>query len=365
MAGSIAPVRRLLLVLLALAVGIVAALGVRPIPVYPEARRPPTGPRLDGVLAPNRLLTEAELLGAGRLAGPEDVELDARGRVYSGVEGGAIVRLARNGRIEPFADTGGRPLGLDFDRDGTLWVADAERGLVSVTPDGAVTVRATESAGRSFRFADDVDVASDGKVYFSDASAVLGPAELHLAPFESPPSGRLIELDPQTNATRVLLDGLRFANGVAVALDGESVLVAETFGYRVRRYWLQGPRHGESEIFADNLPGFPDGISSDGRGGYWLALFSPRHDLLDRVVLPSAWLQSAVARIPSFLQPGAKRYGLVVKLDATGRIVRSLHDPTGAHFANVTSVEQWGDVLYLGSIESRAVGRYQLARGDG
>ena len=31
---------------------------------------------------------------------------------------------------------------------------------------------------------------------------------------------------------------------------------------------------GESEVFAGNLPGFPDGVSSDGRGGFWLALFT-------------------------------------------------------------------------------------------
>ncbi len=355
--------RRFVLGLLALLLVAGAALVLRPLPVPIEAWRPPEAQPLAGALAPNEALAAVELIGAGRLPGPEDVELDGEGRLYCGLEGGKIARVVetpRGERIEDFADTGGRPVGLDFDRAGTLWVADAERGLVAIDPDGRSAPRLTAAEGVAIGFADDVDVAPDGRVYLSDASTRVRHGQLHLAPFEGDPSGRLIELDPADDSARVLLDGLHFANGVAVAADGAFVLVAETFGYRVHRVWLRGPRQGESELFADNLPGFPDGISSDGRGGFWLALFTVRTDLLDRVVHPRAWLKGLVARLPEFLVPGGRRYGLIVQLGGDGRIVRSLHDPAGRHFPNVTSVEQWGDTLYLGSITGLAAGRLRL-----
>ena len=41
--------------------------------------------------------------------------------------------------------------------------------------------------------------------------------------------------------------------------------------YRIQKYWLKGPKAGTSEIIMDNLPGFPDNISSNGKGIYWVA----------------------------------------------------------------------------------------------
>jgi len=107
--------------------------------------------------------------------------------------------------------------------------------------------------------------------------------------------------EPRTKATRVLLSNLHFANGVAVSPDQSFVLVVETGAYRVHRLWLDGPRRGESEIFIDNLPGFPDGISSNGKDKFWLALVSPRDKTLD-LLLPHPFLRKIVLRLPTFLQ---------------------------------------------------------------
>ncbi|XP_050369659.1 protein STRICTOSIDINE SYNTHASE-LIKE 10-like [Argentina anserina] len=50
-----------------------------------------------------------------------------------------------------------------------------------------------------------------------------------------------------------------FANSVAVSLDGNFVLVTQTTSKNIMRYWLRGPRTGQSEIFAATQ-GFPDNI---------------------------------------------------------------------------------------------------------
>src|SRR5690606_13628227 len=210
--------------------------------------------------APNAALHAADLIGVGA-PGPEDVAIDADGAMYAGLRDGRIVRISPDGAtIETFADTGGRPPGLDFDRQGRLIVGDADRGLLRIDRTGAVEVLATEHAGIPFGFTNDVDVASDGTIYFSDASSRWSIRHVTEDIVEHRPSGRLLAWDPATGNVRLLLDRLAFANGVALSPEEDFVLVVETASYRVRRLWLTGEQAGRVDTFIENLPGFPDGI---------------------------------------------------------------------------------------------------------
>lgn len=328
-----------------------------PVTVETVAWTPPEPPVMDGDYAPNTYLSEVERLAVTDGRGPEDVAVDADGRIYGGLEDGRIIRMAPDGsNQETVADTGGRPLGLHFDREGQLIVADAGKGLLSVSPDGEVTVLATEAGDVPFGFTDDVDIGPDGFIYFSDASSKFEQARYKHDIIESRPHGRLLAYNPATGETRVLRDDLFFANGVAVSPDGAFVLVNETTRYRVLRYWLTGPRQGTSEVFIDNLPFFPDGISSNGQGVFWLALVSPRNALVDKLG-PYPFVRKMLVRLPSFLQPAPQRYAFVLGLDAAGQVIHNLQNPTGNPFAIITSVQQHGDRLYLGSLEEPAIGR--------
>lgn len=349
--------KRLVRALLIAGALVVAYLLVWPVPIDPAAWTPPAAPALAGPYAPNSLLLATERLGEGAGIGPEDVAVDAEGRVYGGVDDGRIVRIAPDGSgAETFARTGGRPAGLRFDASGNLLVADCERGLLSIDREGQVRVLTTEAGGVPIRFADDLDVAADGTVYFSDASSKFGVRDFVLDVLEHRPNGRLLAFDPKTGETRVVLSGLHFANGVAVSDDQSSVLVAESNTYSVRRVWIAGPRAGETEQWIENLPSFPDGILSNGRGTYWLAIAAPRDATLD-VTLPRPFLRKVLARLPRALLPGPKRYGLVLGLDTEGRVVASLHDPEGERYSNVTNVVERDGRLYLGSLTDTAIGR--------
>jgi len=333
-----------------------------PSPIDPAAYRPPEPPTLDGPLAPNDALTAAEQLAVGEVTGPEDVAVDAAGRIYAGTEDGRIVRVtlgAGGEEVETFADTGGRPLGLHFAPDGRLMVADGEAGLLAVDADGGVEVLSTGADGVPFGFADDLDVASDGRVYFSDASYRYGPGEYLYDLLEARPHGRLLRYDPATGTTEVLLDDLYFANGIALSTNEDFVLVNETYRYRIVRYWLAGPKAGSSEVFIDNLPGFPDGVSGNRRGTFWVALFTVRNPRADGLH-PHPFLKRQLAKLPRFFWPKPAPYGLVVVLDEDGRVVRSLHDPTGERVREVTSAEEAGGHLYLGNLTLDRIARLAL-----
>jgi sugar lactone lactonase YvrE len=346
----------LVLVAVLLAAGL-AYLCFWPVPIEPVAWQAPEAPRLEGPYAPNDYLAKTERIGEGAGIGPETIALDKEGRIYGPYVDGRILRFSPDGRTqEEFANTGGRPLGLDFGPDGTLYVADAFKGLLAIDPAGKIKVLATEANGVPFAFTDDVDFADDGKLYFSDASNKFGFGH-HMEDFlEHGARGRLLRYDPDTGQTDVLLDGLQFANGVATSPGATFVLVNETGSYRVTRYWLKGPKAGQHDIFFDNLPGIPDGISRGYEGVYWVALFSPRLKDVDQIS-DKPFIRKIAMRLPQALQPKPVMMGFALGLNAEGQAIYNLQDSGTNAYAPITSVEQYGDTLYLGSLLQKSIGR--------
>jgi len=286
--------------------------------------------------------------------GPEDVAIDAQGRVYGGLQDGQIMRHDPATQLwETFANTGGRPLGLHFDAEGNLIVCDAYKGLLAVDPLGNISVLTTEYAGVPFRFTDDVDIDTNGIIYFTDASFKFYQPEWKLDAMEHRPNGRLMTYNPKTGVTSLLMDQLCFANGVALSPAEDFVLVNETWNYRVLRYWLKGEKQGTHDVFIEHLPGYPDGISCDGEGIFWLALPSVRNGLLDNLS-EKPFLRKVISRLPAFFHPKPKRFAFFLGINLDGTVVYNLQEPTGQPFAMITSVEAWGGRLYLGSLHEPA-----------
>jgi sugar lactone lactonase YvrE len=330
-----------------------------PAPIAPVAYAPPPKPPLAGPLEPNDALATTRLLAEGHVHGPEDVAFDSQGRLYTGTADGTLLRLRPpDGAPEEFAVTGGRPLGLRFDPAQNLIVCDSRRGLLAIDPQGRVSVVATEAEGIPFRFTNNLDIAADGTIYFSDSST-FGQNEYLYDLLEARPHGRLLRYDPVSKQTRVLLRGLYFANGVALALDESFVLVDETYRYRVTRYWLKGARAGTADTFADNLPGFPDNLDRSPRGTFWVALFTVRNDLMD-ALHPHPWAKSLLAKLPKFTWPKPAPYGFVVELDALGHVIRSFQDPGGRRVRQITTAREHDGRLYLGTLDNRWIGRFDL-----
>ena len=356
------PRRSIVLLAVAFDLAVVAYLAFWPVPVDPVAWEAPVDVGHVGAFAVDSSLAGAERIALGDHPGPESVARDAAGRLYAATLDGSIVRLDSTGRNPTvWARTGGRALGLAFGSDGTLYVADGIRGLLAIDTIGQVTVLATQAEGRPLGFADDLDVAPDGRVYFSDASSkftVAARADANASTLdivEHGGHGRLLEWDPTTRQVRVIASGLQFANGVALTADARAVLLTETGMYRVVRVEVEGPARGTVTPILENLPGFPDNISRDADGRFWVALFAPRKAILDRLAMRPA-LRRVIVRIPSVLQPKPSRYAHLIAIDERGHVLDDRQDPTGG-YAPVTDVLATDRWLYLGSLSEPTLAR--------
>lgn len=334
-----------------------------PVPINPITWSPQLAPKYVGAFAKNNTLANIEQISIGTHYGPEDIVSDRHGNLYTSTHSGWILKKAPSQQaFMPWVDTKGRPLGMDFDASGHLIVADAFLGLLSVSPQGEITILTNQVDGSPIRYADDVDIAPNGKIYFSDASVRFGakenggtyPASL-LDIMEHSRSGRVLEYSPKTMNTRVVMDKLSFANGIAMSPNGQFILINETSEYRIHKFWLAGDKAGTSQILIDNLPGFPDNISTGQDGRFWFGLASPRLKIVDALA-DKPWLRKVAQRLPQFLRPKAGHYSHVVAIDSDGNILASLQDPSGA-YPVTTGVLETDDYLYISSLTAATAAR--------
>jgi sugar lactone lactonase YvrE len=343
--------RKWLLVLawgLALPSALLGLLLLAPGGLRPEAWQPPPALPAAGVWAPNQRLDAAAPEQTG-LAGPDTVVPGADGYRYTAVDGGRVLRWRPEGPREEFVRVEGRPVGLNFGADGSLYGADELYGrLWKITPERQVQRLADSVGGRRFNFLNDVWIAADGSVYFSESTRRWSLRDNPRAMIEHAADGGVYVWRPDGRVEPVL-EQLYFPNGVVLSPAQDYLLVAETGAYRISRYWLGGPRAGQREVLLDRLPGFPGDLSlaPDGQS-YWGSLLTARNPLLDRLG-PKPWLRALLGRLPLAWLPPAKPFPYVFRFDGDGRVLETLQASPGSPLPTFSSVVQDGDSLLLGT----------------
>jgi ribose transport system permease protein len=337
--------------------------------------RPSALPDSGSPYALNDKLRNVDVIGLDQIEGPEDVILDRDDNLYCGSRHGDIVKFfgPDHKRSEIFAHIGGHPLGMAFDRDGHLQVCVGGMGLYAVSPKGDVR-KMTDETNRSprsiiddarVRFADDLDIAPDGRIFFSEASIRYESQDWAVDGVECRPNGRVICYDPRNGTTRTVLRNIRLANGICMASDGQSLLLNETWACRVLRYWFDGPRAGEVEVVIDGLPGYPDNVNRASDGNYWLALVGMRTPVLDLALRRPGFRRRMARRIPmdEWLFPNINT-GCIVKFDENGKILDALWDLGGQNHPMITSMREHRGHLYIGGIYNNRIGKYRIPGAD-
>jgi len=325
-----------------------------PVPIDPVDWQAPIDRGYVDPFAPNQQLQSTTSIDLGEYEGPEDATLGKDGRVYVTVNGGKIIRIQNRGVTE-FADTGGRPLGIETDSDGTLVVANAIDGIQRIGQDGSVVTLLDSIDGRALVNANNLGIGPDGVIYFSQSSTKFttsgfgGSYQASLLDImEHGGHGNVFAFDPDSGEVSRLMTGLNYANGVAVSKGGQFLLVAETGHYRISKYWLDGERRGQTEIILDNLPGFPDNIRRGHRGRFWVGFAAPRNELLDKLS-DNPLVRKIVQRLPAAMRPKAEPFSHVIAINADGQVLMNLHDPS-ARFPTLTGVLETRENLYLTSL---------------
>ena len=300
--------------------------------------------------------------------GAEDVVVGAQGSdegaVFTGTEDGSIFRISHDGnRIDRVAQTGGRPLGIEIDLDGRLLVCDAHLGVLRIdTGSGAVESVTDSVAGRKMVFCNNAAIGSDGTVWFSDSSTKYGVERWKDDFVQNTRTGRLLKLPPG-GEVEVVLDGLAFANGVALSRNEDFVAVAESGARTVVRRWLTGNRAGMRDLLCQNLPGYPDNIARGSDGLIWVTIGSPTDALVERLQKSPMPLRKAVTRIPERLQPKPKQTVRVQAYDDEGTLVHDVDVRAaehGAAYHMVTGVREHEGRVWMGSLHEPAVAVYDL-----
>ncbi|XP_073269241.1 protein STRICTOSIDINE SYNTHASE-LIKE 2-like [Primulina huaijiensis] len=264
----------------------------------------------------------------------------------------------------------GRPLGLRFnEQTGHLYVADAYMGLIEVGPNGGLgTPLAKQVDGVSFGFTNSLDIdPSNGLVYFTDSSTRF-PRRNHIPVILSGEnSGRLMKFDPKTKETTLLLSNLMFPNGVALSKKGDFLLFVETTTCKLFKFWLKTSKAGILELLTQ-LPGFPDNVKRNKKGGFWVGINSRRTKFLD-VVISNPWIGNLLidfsvdltklhARLARFI--GSP--GMGIRLDEDGNVMEVLDGKMRSGWKFVSEVEEENGNLWIGSVTRAFVVKEKMSR---
>ncbi|KAL8489363.1 hypothetical protein ACS0TY_024833 [Phlomoides rotata] len=315
---------------------------------------------------------------SGGAVGPESFAFDGGGGgPYTGVSDGRIVRWRANeSRWVDFAVTSperdgcegshdhsqtepicGRPLGLGFnEKTGDLYIADAYLGLQVVGPNGGLSSPlSTEVNGVAFGFTNSLDIDPDsGTVYFTDSSTRFTRRNHISVIITGDNTGRLMKFDVKTRKTSLLLNNLKFPNGVAVSKDGDFLVFVETTTCRLFKLWLKTPKVGNVEVIYQ-FPGFPDNVKRNENGEFWVGINSRRGKFLEWII-SNPWIGNTLVRvldvtkIYSCLVRFIGKTGLGIKLDGIGNVVEVLDSNKGKRWKQVSEVNQRNENLWIGSV---------------
>ncbi|KAI9085742.1 hypothetical protein K1719_032348 [Acacia pycnantha] len=210
---------------------------------------------------------------------------------------------------------------------------DAYFGLLMVGPSGGVAKQlaiSTDDDSSPFKFLNGLDVDDQtGVVYFSDSSTVYQRREGRMISQNGDKTGRLLKYEPSSKKVEILLQGLEFANGVALNKDGSFLLIAETDSGKIHKFWLEGSKTYTSELYA-KLERPPDNIKRNKNGDFWVALYSNR-------TTSSVQTQKL----------GEDPVG--VKLDLKRKILEILDGRGGPELEFVSEVQEHHGRLWIGS----------------
>ncbi len=225
--------------------------------------------------------------------------------LWSDIPNNRMMRwLEEDGHLSVFRAHSNYSNGNTRDREGRLVTCEQDARRVTRTEyDGRITVLMDRHEGKRLNAPNDVVVASDGAVWFTDPGyGIDGEYEGHADKFEL--KAQVYRLDAKTGRASVVADDFVRPNGLAFSPDEKLMYIVDsgiTHGgpAHIRVFEVAGNKLRKGRIFAEDFaPGFTDGLRTDMKGNVWCSMgwadpvedgvrcYAPDGDLIGKVHLP-------------------------------------------------------------------------------
>ncbi|MBR0949279.1 hypothetical protein [Bradyrhizobium canariense] len=323
-----------------------------------------TVPSFDGALKPNQKLESVETLLT--CEAPEDLAVD-----------GPNLFIADGRRLLCF-NAGSASQVRSFEQPVSALCALPGGGIAVALGGREVRLYANPSAEQprvtfaeaAFNAINALTLADDNTLIATDGSATCGVDDWARDLMELNRTGRVFRLDPGSKTVTALAQGLGHAFGACAY--GNGVLVSESWRHRLA---LVTPGASPRSVLG-HLPVYPSRLAKASGGGYWLTAFTARTQLIEFVlrepayrrrmmaeIAPEYWvaprlrsgisfkepMQGAHIKTMGVIKPWAppRSYGLVIRLNADGQPLYSLHSRVDGVNHGVVAAVEMGDDLVL------------------
>lgn len=212
--------------------------------------------------------------------------------VLSDIPANTIYSVTLDGKVAIFLKPSNYANGNAFDAAGNLWSARHDRKVAKTTVEGITSVAAEVFEGGKLNSPNDLVVAKDNSVWFTDPPYGIqgyGPEKAN----EEQPVRGVYRL--KNDKLSVMTGELKLPNGLAFSPDGKFLYIGDTIDGTVYRFAVgaDGKLSGKTS-FAKLEPKegkdpMVDGLKIDRKGNVWmtgpesLGVFSPKGTLLCRV----------------------------------------------------------------------------------
>lgn len=325
--------------------------------IQPNTWNPPKKPEFAEIISLNERLTHASQIPLLDYYGAEEFAIDKDGNIFCGVHvgekdfsSGAILKINSNDSVEIFLVTNHWVTGMQFDQNGALIALMNDIGLVKINQDKSIDTLLTKTPqGQRIRMGTGLKIDSDGIIYFVNASSTSSTSWKYINKLilEMKPTGGIYSFDPISNTTTTISEGNYFGNGLEISDDEDFIIISETSKYRILKYWIKGNKKGQSEVFLDNLAGFPNNISKNKNGNFWIGFTTKRNDQLDKFH-SKIGMKKLIYSLPSFIQPKPEKIGMVIEVSRNGQILQALFDSKGKIVKEAGAIIEYNGHLYLG-----------------
>ena len=205
-------------------------------------------PAIPGVVSGG---TPIQLIGQGFAGTEGPVALPDGSLIFTETPANRITRIAADGSTSTYLDNSNGANGLGFTANGDLYAVQVQKTRVGIVhPASRARVLANNFQGAPFGRPNDLVVARDGTVYFTDSGARPGPNDPK--PAVAPAKPAVYRITAQ-GALQRIADDITRPNGIQLSPDEKVLYVANTAGEHVLAYDLGtdgkvGPRRNFAKL---------------------------------------------------------------------------------------------------------------------